>query len=248
MSKPSPILSAYMWVSFTLVYIVIFLVGLVVSIPLLPFDRYRKTMNVFFMLGGRLLPTYNPFIRKEFSGLETIDLSQPRIFVANHQSFLDMPLLASLPFNMKWLSKDGMFKIPGVGTMMRLGGHIGIKRGTTGAALALDRLKPYVKAAVPVMIFPEGTRSKTGQMSAFKNGAFLLSRETGAAIQPLVIHGTHALLPPGTWVFRSSGTIRLSVLPPFHPNDYETLDAFREAVFVAMKAEFDRLEATNARN
>jgi hypothetical protein len=47
-------------------------------------------------------------------------------------------------------------------------------------------------------------------------------------------------------VFRSSGTIRLSVLPPFHPNDYETLDAFREAVFVAMKTEFDRLQASNA--
>jgi len=235
-----------MWVSFTLVYILLFLIGLVVSIPLLPFDRHRKTMNVFFMLGGGLLPSYNPWIRKVYAGLENLDQSQARIFVANHQSFLDMPLLAGLPFNMKWLSKDGMFKIPGVGTMMHLGGHIGIKRGTTGAALALDRLKPYLHDGVPVMIFPEGTRSKTGQMSAFKNGAFLLSRETGAAIQPLVIHGTHSLLPPGTWVFQSSGTIRLSVLPPFHPNDYETLDSFREAVFVAMKAEFDRLDASNA--
>lgn len=247
MAKASPILSAYMWVSFTLVYIVIFIVGLIVSIPMLPFDKHRKTMNSFFMLGGRLLPSYNPLIRKEYTGLENIDRTQPRIFVANHQSFLDMPLLAGLPFNMKWLSKDGMFKIPGVGTMMRLGGHVGIKRGTTGAALALDRLKPYVRAAVPVMIFPEGTRSKTGQMSAFKNGAFLLSRETEAAIQPLVIHGTHALLPPGTWVFKSSGIIRLSVLPAFHPNDYATLDAFREAVYVAMKAEYDRLDASIAR-
>lgn len=235
-----------MWVSFTLVYTLIFLVGLIVSIPLLPFDRHRKAMNVFFMLGGRLLLSYNPFIKKEYFGLEHIDLTQPRICIANHQSFLDMPLLASLPFNMKWLSKDGMFKIPGVGMMMHLGGHVGIKRGTTGAALALDRLKPYLRDAIPVMIFPEGTRSKTGQMSAFKNGAFLLSRETGAAIQPLVIQGTYALLPPGTWVFRSKGTVRLSVLLPFYPNDYDTLDAYREAVFVAMKAEFDRLEASIA--
>lgn len=248
MAKPSPILSAYMWVSFTLVYIVIFLIGLVVSVPSLPFDKHRKTMNWFFMLGGRLLPVFNPYIRRDYQGLDRIELDQPRIFVANHQSFLDMPFLAGLPFNMKWLSKDGMFKIPGVGTMMRLGGHVGIKRGTTGAALALEKLKPYVRAAVPVMIFPEGTRSKTGQMSAFKNGAFLLSRETGALIQPLVIHGTHALLPPGNWVFGSSGTIRLSVLPPFHPNHYDTLDAFREAVYIAMKSEYDRLEASIARN
>src|SRR5690606_5967725 len=96
--------------------------------------------------------------------------------------------------------------------MMTLGGHVGIKRGTTGAALALDRLKPYIKDAVPVMIFPEGTRSVTGQMTAFKNGAFLLSRDTQAAIQPIVIHGTHQMLPPGTWKFRSKGAIRVSIL------------------------------------
>lgn len=233
-----------MWVMFTLVYVILFLIGLVVSIPMLPFDRHRKAMNYFFMMGGRLLPSYNPLIRKEYSGFEHLRTSEPTIFVANHQSFLDMPLLAGLPFNMKWLSKDGMFKIPGVGTMMRLGGHVGIRRGTTGAALALEKLKPYVMASVPVMIFPEGTRSKTGQMSAFKNGAFLLSRETQAPIQPLVIHGTHRLLTPGTWIFRSSGTIRLSVLKPVHPNEYETLDAFREAVYQTMKAEFDRLEAS----
>jgi 1-acyl-sn-glycerol-3-phosphate acyltransferase len=245
MIKPAPILSVFMWVTFTTVYVVIFLVGLVVSIPLLPFDKHRKTMNWFFMLGGMLLPKYHPFLKMTIEGLEHVDLKQPRIFVANHQSFMDMTVLAGLPWNMKWLSKDGMFKIPGVGTMMTLGGHVGIKRGTTGAALALDRLKPYIKDAVPVMIFPEGTRSVTGQMTAFKNGAFLLSRDTQAAIQPIVIHGTHQMLPPGTWKFRSKGAIRVSVLKAVHPNEFETLDAFRETVFLQMKSEFDHLASIN---
>lgn len=245
MIKPAPILSVFMWVTFTAGYLVLFLVGLVISIPLLPFDKHRKTMNWFFMLGGMMLPKYHPSLKLSIEGIEHVDLTTPRIFVANHQSFMDMTVLAGLPWNMKWLSKDGMFKIPGIGMMMVLGGHIGIKRGTTGAALALDRLKPYIKDAVPVMIFPEGTRSVTGQMTAFKNGAFLLSRDTQAAIQPIVIHGTYQMLPPGTWKFRSKGAIRVSILKAVHPNEFETLDAFREAVFQRMKSEFDRLESVN---
>lgn len=242
MSRPNPVWSVWMWVIFTLVYIVYFLVGLVVTAIRWPFDPHRETMNWFFMMGGRTLPYWNPRIRVRFEGLDRSIAGTPAIFVANHSSFLDMPLLANLPWRMKWLSKDGMMKIPGVGTMMRLGGHVAIRRGTAGAAKALDRLKPYVKAGVPVMLFPEGTRSKTGQMTAFKNGAFLLSRETVAPIQPLVIHGTHAVLPPGTWVFRSPGTLTVSVLRPYHPNDYPTLDEFRDAVYQAMKSEFSRLE------
>ena len=56
-----------------------------------------------------------------------------------------------------------------------------------------------------------------------------------APIQPLVIHGTHSVLPPGSWTFRSSGTLRVSILAPFHPDAYETLDEFRDAVRTAMK-------------
>lgn len=246
MSQPKPVVSIWMWVMFTLVYVLYFLVGLVSTAIRWPFDPHRETMNWFFMMGGRTLPFWNPGLKLRFEGLDASIAGKPVIFVANHSSFLDMPVLANLPWRMKWLSKDGLTKIPGVGTMMRLGGHVAIKRGTTGAAKALERLKPYVEAGVPVMIFPEGTRSVTGQMTAFKNGAFLLSRETGAPIQPLVIQGTHEALPPGTWKFQSPGRLTVSVLQPFHPNDYETLDAFRDAVYQAMKSEYSRLADTKA--
>lgn len=244
MSKPAPILSLFMWVLFTLVYVLYFLVGLIATLLAWPFDPHRKTMNWFFMQGGKTLPFWNPRLKIRFIGLDKAVRGKPVIFVANHQSFLDMPLLANLPWRMKWLSKDGMMKIPGVGLMLLLGGHVAIKRGTTGAAKALEKLKPFVLAGVPVMIFPEGTRSKSGQMTAFKNGAFLLSRETGALIQPMVVHGTHAVLPPGTWIFRSEGEMSVSILDPVDPARHQTLDGFRDEVYQAMKAELSRIESS----
>jgi len=246
MIGPNRILSTWMWVMFTLVYILYFVSGLIATTVTWPFDPHRRTMNWFFMMGGRTLPYWNPRLHIRILGLDAAIAGTPAIFVANHSSFLDMPLLANLPWRMKWVSKDGMLKIPGVGIMMRLAGHVAIKRGTAAAVKALDLLKPYVKAGIPVMMFPEGTRSKTGQITAFKNGAFLLSREMSAPIQPLVIHGTHSVLPPGSWTFRSSGTLRVSILAPFHPDAYETLDEFRDAVRTAMKTEYDRLAHTKA--
>jgi len=244
MIGPNRILSIWMWVMFTLVYILFFISGLIATAITWPFDPHRRTMNWFFMMGGRTLPYWNPRLVIRIHGLDAAIAGTPVIFVANHSSFLDMPLLANLPWRMKWVSKDGMLKIPGVGIMMRLAGHVAIRRGTAAAVKALDLLKPYLKAGIPVMIFPEGTRSKSGQITAFKNGAFLLSREMSVPIQPLVIHGTHSVLPPGSWTFRASGTLRVSILAPLHPDAHETLGEFRDAVRAAMKTELDRLAHT----
>ncbi len=228
--------SVLLWFVYGTGYAVLFLPGLLCTLLVWPFDPHRKMMNVWFMWAGGSLVYLNPFWKLRHVGLDRVDLNRPLIFVANHQSFLDMPLMATVPWNMKWISKEGLFRIPVVGWMMRLAGHVGIKRGTTGAARALDTFKPYLNASVPVMIFPEGTRSVDGTLKPFKNGAFVLAKDTGAAIQPLVIRGTNRALTPGTWVFHLRGALSVEALAPIEPQAYPDVESLKGAVHAAMKA------------
>jgi 1-acyl-sn-glycerol-3-phosphate acyltransferase len=91
------------------------------------------------------------------------------------------------------------------------------------------------------MIFPEGTRSRTGELLKFKGGAFVLSTETKVPIQPILISGTRDIVRPDTFITRSSGTMIASILPAMYPDDYPSVGAFRDAVYKTMNAELEEL-------
>jgi 1-acyl-sn-glycerol-3-phosphate acyltransferase len=165
-----------------------------------PFDRNRVVPGRFLrFVGVGISKTFPPW-RLGVEG--SWPAGGPFVVVANHQSMLDILLLSRMPREMKWVAKEELFRIPWVGTMLRMSGDIAIRRGDAeSGGEALARAKAYLEKGMSVMIFPEGTRSKTGTLLPFKSGAFRLALEAGVPVLPVAVHGTARGMPKGgPWV------------------------------------------------
>ncbi|HEY2406565.1 MAG TPA: lysophospholipid acyltransferase family protein [Polyangiaceae bacterium] len=122
------------------------------------------------------------------------------VCVSNHCSHVDVFLISHVPWEMKWLAKRSLFNIPFIGWGMWLAMDVPIRRASPAAAkAALDECARWLERDVPVMIFPEGTRSKTGELQPFKDGAFRLAIDTGADVLPMAVAGTGAALVKDDW-------------------------------------------------
>ena len=165
-----------------------------------PFDRNRAVPGRFLRVIGVLISKTFPPWRLGIEG--AWPEGGPYVVVANHQSILDILLLSRMPREMKWVAKEELFRIPWVGTMLRMSGDIAIRRGDPeSGGEALARAKAYLARGMSVMIFPEGTRSKTGTLLPFKSGAFRLALDAGVPVLPVAVHGTARGMPKGgPWV------------------------------------------------
>jgi 1-acyl-sn-glycerol-3-phosphate acyltransferase len=165
-----------------------------------PFDRNRAAPGRFLRFVGVAISKTFPPWRLGVEG--TWPGGGPFVVVANHQSILDILLLSRMPREMKWVAKEELFKIPWVGTMLRMSGDIPIRRGDAeSGGEALSRARAYLARGMSVMIFPEGTRSKSGKMLPFKSGAFRLALDAGVPVLPVAVHGTARGMPKGgPWV------------------------------------------------
>ncbi len=136
-------------------------------------------------------------IKVKIKGLENIDPRGPYIFMANHQSNFDIPvLLGCLPVQFRWLAKAELFKIPIFGPSMEGAGYISIDRSNRRAAFkSLAKAADTIRRGTSVMIFPEGTRSSDGRLQPFKKGGFVLAVDARVPVVPVVIKGTYEIMP-----------------------------------------------------
>lgn len=179
-----------------------------------PFDRGRYAAGRLFRLIGVTSVKLNPLWKFETAGDFISDPRRPYVAVSNHESYADIFLISHLPWEMKWLSKETMFKIPCMGWMMRMAGDIEIRRGERASTVqAMKDARDRLKKRVSVMIFPEGTRSRDGELLPFKDGAFRLALESGTPILPIVVAGTRACMAKGTFRFQRARAC-VKVLPP----------------------------------
>src|SRR5215204_462181 len=179
-----------------------------------PFDRGRYIPGLMFRKIAPTMASLNPLWRFRYSGALPENPRRPYLVVSNHESFTDILLISHLPWEMKWLSKAELFRIPIMGWMMWLAGDIPVKRGFGPSAVeAMERCRKVLRQKVSVMIFPEGTRSKTAELLPFKDGAFRLAVEAGVPILPLALSGTGTALPKHGWRFGRSAA-HLRVLDP----------------------------------
>lgn len=188
------------------------------------FDPGRYWAGLWFRKLAVVTTTLNPLWRFRVSGVFPSDPRRPFVVVSNHESFVDILLISHLPWEMKWLSKVEILRIPILGWDMWLAGDVPVERGTARSAVkAMRRCKEILAQRVSVIIFPEGTRSSTGEMLPFKDGAFRLAIDAGVPILPLVVAGTGTALPKHGWRFgRSDAEVR--VLPPVETAGMTTAD------------------------
>ena len=194
--------SLWTWLAIGLVVIVGFCVDLVVALVTLPFDRRRVVVGRVFRFMGELAARLNPLWSFRVAGPAPRRIAGRTVVVSNHASQADIMLICLLRWEMKWLSKEVLFRVPFLGWCMWLAGDVPVRRGDReSGGHALAECATWLARDVPVMIFPEGTRSKDGQLKAFKDGAFRLALDAGADILPLAVHGTRTALPKASWRF-----------------------------------------------
>ncbi|MES2524680.1 MAG: lysophospholipid acyltransferase family protein [Gemmatimonadota bacterium] len=198
----SALLNAWAWTETVLCVIIgTPLVSLVFAFTA-PFDKGRYAAGRAFRLVGVTAMRLNGLWKFRARGGPLRDPRRPYVVVANHESYADIFLISCFPWEMKWLSKDTVFKIPLMGWMMQMAGDIKLVRGNRdSAAGAIISCRDRLAKKVSVMIFPEGTRSKTWEMLPFKDGAFRLAIEAGVPILPIAVAGTRNAMAKGTFRF-----------------------------------------------
>ncbi len=184
-------------------------------------------------------------LRVRLTGLEFLAGPAPRVYMANHVSFLDGPLLfIIIPESLRVILKKSLFRIPIVGAAMTYTGFVPVdRRGASGGRAAIERASALMRAAgLSFLIFPEGTRSRDGKLQSFKRGGFFLALSAGAPIIPVSIRGAFRLMPRGRWVPRR-GSVEIVFHPPVEtagaePADMGALmDAVRRAVASGLEGE-----------
>jgi len=139
-----------------------------------PFDSGLYRTGRFFRLMGIVIARANPLWHFRAEGYVPPDPRHPFVVVSNHESFADILLTCFLPWEMKWLGKAELFRIPIMGQVMWLAGDIPVRRGErTSAREAMAACRDRLRKRVSVMIYPEGTRTRTGEMLPFKDAAWL---------------------------------------------------------------------------
>ncbi len=181
------------------------------------FDPERRRVARLFHSLGLAIIRLQPWVRVTVDSKATRPYGEPCVIVSNHESDLDVFLSSELAirgWNAKYLSKDSLYDLPVLGWGMRMAGDISVIRNDRKSrTLAAAACRRWLERGVPVFIFPEGTRSRTGEMATFKDGAFRLAIEAGSPVQPIVYAGTRDAQPPGAFLLRPA-RIALRILDP----------------------------------
>jgi len=173
--------------------------------------------------------------------IDPIDLSRNYVVVSNHASVVDpVVLIAHLPVPVRFLAKEELFRIPIMGTYMRRTGHIPVKRGSTKSALRSlrDASRVLGRSRMSLLLFPEGTRSRTG-LRDFKEGAALLAINSQMPVLPVGLIDSEHVVRPGSLIV-AGGSVRLNIGVPIEPTTFPPVDQ-REELTELLRSQVSRL-------
>lgn len=177
-------------------------------------------------------------IRVTVEGLENIPSGRSCVFMSNHVSNLDPPVLLPLiPSRCSVLLKKQLMNIPVLGRAMRMARFVPVERGSRrdAAQASVQAAAEALQAGLHILVYPEGTRSKDGRLLPFKKGPFYLAKETGAPVVPIVITGTQNMMRKGSLAI-TPGAATVRLLAPIESNDFPTREELMQAVRQAITA------------
>lgn len=222
-------LSILIWIFGTFLTILLYFIILLFVVILYPFDKDRKIAHAQCYWWSDILINLNTNWNVDVGGLENIDKKKTYVIVANHQSLADIIVLYQIKTQFKWVAKESLFKIPFLGWCLSLTKHIKLERGKFASIKKVYReAAGWLQKGMSVLFFPEGTRSETGGINEFQNGAFKLAIKEKRPVLPILIKGTKDVIPKHSRQFDTRIRCMLKVLPSIDtaglgPGDFESL-------------------------
>lgn len=214
------VFSALIYTFFVSSCVVFFTGALVLFVLTLPFDPNGRILHFYSCVWAQ---TYllNPLWRLSFEGREHVPSRSAAVLVANHVSILDILVLYRLFRPFKWVAKASLLRVPFIGWNMVLNRHVAVRRGDPRSiGKMMEACERWLDRGVPVMLFPEGTRSRNGSLLPFKDGAFRLATKKGVPVIPIVVAGTEAILPKNGLRVALKASCHVKILPPVAPQAF----------------------------
>lgn len=240
--------SIVFWSFLALSSLVLFIGALALWAVTLLFDRNGRILHLYSCFWAQLYMYVNPLWHLRVEGREHLPWHGPAVLVANHESLGDILVLFGLYRPFKWVSKAANFKLPFIGWNMWLNRYVPLVRGdreSVGRMMA--QCERWLGRGVPVLMFPEGTRSPDGHMKAFKDGAFQLAVKMKCPVIPVVLTGTAKTLPKHGLKLQTTANCHVQVMSPVDPEPFQgNVQALLEHVRNQMIAEKARIEAAMA--
>jgi 1-acyl-sn-glycerol-3-phosphate acyltransferase len=236
-----------LWLVILLTCPIFFVGALVLWAATAPFDRRLRALHVYTCAWAAFYTYVFPYWTVEVRNRERITRGDTYVLVANHQSLLDILVLFRLYKHYKWVSKIEIFRVPFVGWNMSLNRYIAIRRGDkSDATRMMEACGTALDGGSSIMIFPEGTRSPTGNIRDFRHGAFTLAWRHHVPVLPIIVDGTLDALPKYGLTLSDAAHIVIQVLDPIEPAGFADAEALRDHVRDVMVGELARLRASRA--
>ena len=223
-----PLYPLWQWLVLVPVTAVVTVLTALGSVALCAFGLQRRANVEVAARWARFIAYLTP-MRVQIEGAENIAPNQSYVVVSNHQSQYDIPLIYGFcGLDLRWVMKAEIGKLPFIAQGCRAIGHIFIDRGNPDQARAvINSAVAKLPRGTGVLFFPEGTRSRTGELIKFRKGAFRVAVDRKLPVLPMTVVGTRSLLPPGSLRIRP-GRVRLIIHPPIRPGDEPVDDAVNE--------------------
>ena len=224
---------------FLFILIPITFFGILLTLILNVIDRTGNSFHKVAAWWGRLCAKLFG-ISIEVIGQENYNSGQHYLVISNHAGMADIPLLLGvMKLNLRFMAKEELGKIPLFGRALKQAGYVMIKRGQNRDALqSLFAAIEVLKKGHSLHIFPEGTRSQTGELLPFKRGAFRVAEKGGAPILPVTIIGSHLITPKKSLKI-NKGSIKVIIDKPLEPSAFNNIDDLMAACSKVVTTNFN---------
>ncbi len=188
-----------------------------------PFDKHRYVNHSINCFIGRMILFFNPFWRVKVHNLDKVNFKDTYLIASNHQSLIDIPILTFLfPLDFKYISKKELTYVPFIGWIMAMAQDVLVSRKDPKSQIKMMKTcEAHLKRGCSIAIFPEGTRSRDGELGDFKDGAALLAKVTNTKVLPICMVDNFEAMPHKGIFWKKVVTFHAYILDPIDPKDFK---------------------------